>query len=233
MKVLLHADLGSGVPPETAAKLLDCVDLTNLSGDEETMRRLATEAAARGVQIGASPGLSAVGATDISPQELSDLMSNQITALERVLAGTEAQLGHVKLRGSLARWCDERTDLAESCVDWMELEREGVPLIVRAGGLLHAVAEARGVPLLRAIEADRAYADEARLVPPGQPGATIDDPAEAARRIADWKRTGYLALSDGRRWMVEAETIGVSADSPRSVEVACAVREVLEEREKS
>lgn len=132
MKVLLHADLGPGVPPETAAKLLACADLANLGGDEETMRHLATEAAARGLQIGASPGPSAPGATDISPQELRDLMSNQITALERVLAGTEGRLGHVKLRGSLARWCDERTDLAESCVDWMELEREVCRCCVRS-----------------------------------------------------------------------------------------------------
>ena len=93
--------------------------------------------------------------------------------------------------------------------------------------MLHAVAEARGVPLLREILAGRVYADEARLVPRAQPGAVIDDPTEATRRIEEWRKTGHLALTDGRRWLVEAETVGVSADSPQSAEIARAVRNVL------
>jgi lactam utilization protein B len=55
----------------------------------------------------------------------------------------------------------------------------------------------------------------------------IDDPAEVTRRIQEWRNTGYLTLADGRRWLVEAETVGVSADSPQSAEIARAVREVL------
>jgi lactam utilization protein B len=89
------------------------------------------------------------------------------------------------------------------------------------------VAEARGVPLLREILAGRVYADEARLVPLGRRGAAIEDPADAVRRIEDWRKTGYLALADGRRWLVEAETIGVSADLLQGLEIARAVRGAL------
>jgi UPF0271 protein len=92
---------------------------------------------------------------------------------------------------------------------------------------LHAVAEARGVPLRREIFAERGYADEARLLPRGVAGAVIDDPLHAARRIREWKTTGYLEVGDGKMWLVEAETVCVHADSPRSVEIARAVRDVL------
>jgi UPF0271 protein len=228
MKVLLNGDLcGSDEDAGAASALLAVVDLVNVAGDETALRRVAAEALSRGVPIGALLVLRDVEAKDVSPRGLTELMAGQIAAVERVLAESGTRLGHVKLRGALRLLCDERSDLAEACVDWMELEREGVPLIVGAGGLLHAVAEARGVPLLREILAGRVYADEARLVPHGQPGAVIDDPAEAIRCIEEWRNTGYLTLADGRRWLVEAETVGVSADSPQSAEIARAVREVL------
>lgn len=239
MKILLNCDLGEGEPEGMTAALLDCVDLANIAcgghaGDLETMRRVVQEALARGVQAGAHPGWpdrESFGrtVTTIDPRALEGLMSVQIAALQRVLQEAGASLGHVKLHGALYHLCDERADLAEACVDWMESELEGVPLIVGAGGLLHAVAEARGVPLLREIFAERTYADEARLVARGEAGALIDDPAHAARRISAWRSTGYLEVGDGGKWLVEAETVCVHADSPGSVAIAQAVRKALSE----
>lgn len=225
MKTLLNVDLCGDEDPAAVSGLLAEVDLANLAGDDTALRSVVAEALDRGVTIGAL--LTLPDTKEVSPAGLTELMSGQIAAVERALAEKGARLGHVKLRAVLRRLCDERSDLAEACVDWMELEREGIPLIVGAGGLLHAVAEARGVPLLREIRAARLYADEARLVPHGQPRAVIEDPGDAARRIEDWRKTGYLALADGRRWLVEAETIGVSADSLHSVEIARLVRGVL------
>jgi UPF0271 protein len=112
----------------------------------------------------------------------------------------------------------------------MESELEGVPLIVGAGGLLHAVAEARGVPLMREIFAARGYADEAHVCPRGDQGGRIDDPARVVERISSWKTSGYLPVGAGKKWLVEAETICVPADSPESVELARRLREVLEEK---
>ena len=225
MQVLLNGDLRDDADASAVSELLAAVDLINVVGDDSNLRCVVAQALDRGVTIGA---LLTIGNTkEVSPAGLTEFMSGQIAAVERALAQSGARLGHVKLRGALRLLCDERSDLAEACVDWMELEREGVPLIVGAGGLLHAVAEARGVPLLREILAGRAYADEARLVPHGQPRAVIDDPDDAARCIEDWRKTGYLTLADGRRWLVEAETIGVSADSQQSAEIARAVRQVL------
>jgi UPF0271 protein len=239
MKILLNCDLGEGEPEETTTALLDCVDLANIAcgghaGDAETMRRVVREALARGVQTGAHPGWpdrESFGrtVTAIDARALERLMSGQIAELQRVLQEAGASLGHVKLHGALYHLCDERADLAEACVDWMESEWEGVPLIVGAGGLLHAVAEARGVPLLREIFAERNYADEARLIARGAEGALIDDPAHAARRLSEWQSTGYLEVGRGNKWLVEAETVCVHADSPGSIAITRAVREVFVE----
>lgn len=237
MKILLNCDLGEGESAETTTAMLQIVDLANIAcgghaGDEPTMRRVVGEALVHAVQTGAHPGWPdrvnfGRAVAEVSPRDLAELMSVQIGKLRQVIAEAGGSLGHVKLHGALYHLCDERTDLAEACVDWMESELEGVPLIVGAGGLLHAVAEARGVPLLREIFADRRYADEARLLPRGEEGALIDDPALAAGRISAWKSTGYLEVGAGKKWLVEAETICVHADSPRSVDTARALRDIV------
>ena len=234
MKVLLDCDFGLGETPETASALLDFVDLTNIAccdrsnRSDDALVRLAREALVRGRQTGALVGC--VGGANVSARELTELMSEGIGHLRRLLKEAGGTVGHVKMHEALAYLCDQRTDLAEACVDWMESELEGVPLIVGAGGLLHAVAEARGVPLMREIFAARGYADEANLLPRGDEGGRIDDPARVVERISAWKTSGYLPVGAGKKWLVEAETICVPADSPESVELARRLREVLEEK---
>ncbi len=237
MKILLNCDLGEGEEATTTASLLEVVDLANIAcgghaGDEATMRAVVREAVVRGVQPGAHPGWAdreSFGRTRaaVGTAELRHLMAEQVGLLQRMIKEEGGQLGHVKLHGALYHLCDEREDLAEACVDWMYAEMEGVALIVGAGGLLHAVAEARGVSVLREVFAERGYAEESRLVPRGEEGALLDDPTFVAQRVREWRRTGYWPLRSGRQWMVEAETVGLHADSPASVAIARAVKDVL------
>jgi len=89
------------------------------------------------------------------------------------------------------------------------------------------VAEARGVPLLREITAGRSYVDEARLMPPDQAKALIEDADAVARTIAEWKQSGHLPTASGKKWLVEAETVCVIPGTPRDLDIARAVRGVL------
>lgn len=236
-KVLLNCDLGEGEAGATTAQLLELVDLANIAcgghaGDGETMRSAVRLALERGVRTGAHPGWPdrenfGRAAVEVNARDMTRLLGEQVGALRRVAAAEGAVVGHVKLHGALYHLCEERGDLAEACVDWMESDLEGVPLVAAAGGLLHAVAEARGVPVLREIFAERGYADEARLLPRGEEGAVIGDPAVVARRISEWQATGRLEVGNGKKWLVEAETVCVHADSPASTEIARAVGAVL------
>jgi UPF0271 protein len=93
--------------------------------------------------------------------------------------------------------------------------------------MLQAVGEARGIPLLREIFADRGYAGEGVLITRGRPGALLDDLQEVKVRLRRWRETGLLPLVDGGDWLVEAETVCVHADSPGASAMAAVVREVL------
>jgi UPF0271 protein len=237
MKILLNCDLGEGEGAATTAALLELADLANIAcgghaGDEETMRRVVRGALARGVQVGAHPGWPdrasfGRGSAEVDGPRLARLMTQQVGALRRVAAAEGVPVRHVKLHGVLYHLCDERAELAEACVDWMYAEAGGAALVVGAGGLLHAVAEARGVPLLREIFAERGYAEEGRLVPRGEAGDVIGEVAVVRERLKAWLETGFISVEGGKKWMVEAETVCVHADSPASVATAQAVRELL------
>lgn len=237
MNVLLNCDLGEGEAESLTLALLDQVDLANIAcgghaGDAGSMQWVVREALVRGVRTGAHPGWpdrQSFGreATGVTPQRLTEELAKQLGALRQVLSREGGVLSHVKLHGALYHLCNENTELAEACVDFMDADLEGCPLVCGAGSLLQALGEARGVPLLREIFADRAYAAEAVLVPRGKDGDILDSPSEAADRIRAWRQTGLLRLASGGPWLVEAETICVHADSPDSVGMATAVRAVL------
>jgi UPF0271 protein len=71
------------------------------------------------------------------------------------------------------------------------------------------------------------------LVPRGESGDVIGDVAVVRERLKTWRETGFLTVGSGAKWMVEAETVCVHADSPGSVAIARVVREVVREREET
>ena len=116
MKVLLNCDLGEGEPAEVTTAMLQLVDLANVAcgghaGDEATMRRVVREALRLGVQAGAHPcwpdrenfGRAAV---EVSADELTQLLEEQVRALQRAAAVDGGRVGHVKLHGVLYHLCD-------------------------------------------------------------------------------------------------------------------------------
>jgi UPF0271 protein len=77
--------------------------------------------------------------------------------------------------------------------------------------------------------ADRAYRADGTLVPRGQPGAVISDPARAAARAASMSTSHVVESADGREVPVPFRSICVHGDTAGAVTLARAVREALEQ----
>jgi len=238
MNVLLNCDLGEGEAAAVTDALLASVDLANIAcgghaGDAATMRRVVRSAMARGVQPGAHPGWPArasfgrAAPEELTAPELVRLMEEQLGRWRTVVCAAGGQMGHVKLHGALYHLCEARADLAEACVDGLCAAACCSALVCAAGGRVQACARRRGVPVLQEIFADRGYAAPGQLIPRGQPGALLGDPHGVAARMEVWRKTGCLALADGRLWRVAADTVGMHADAPGCVAIAQALRQVL------
>jgi UPF0271 protein len=92
-------------------------------------------------------------------------------------------------------------------------------------------AKKTGTRHVQEIFADRAYTNQGLLVPRGQEGAVIHDPARVAERVLMMARERRIIAVDGTSVQVNAETVCVHADTPGSVELLKAIRAGLE-REK-
>ena len=60
-----------------------------------------------------------------------------------------------------------------------------------------------------------------------RPGAVLSDPAHIADRALGMVRTGEVTAVDGTVIRIQVESVCVHGDSPRSVEIAAAVRDQL------
>lgn len=95
------------------------------------------------------------------------------------------------------------------------------------GSALLAAAANAGLPIAAEAFADRAYLPDGRLVPRGQPGAILTDPAAVADQVVALALRGEVTAVDGTVVPVMADSICLHSDTPDSVALARSVRTAL------
>lgn len=240
-KIDLNADLGEGFGPWTMgddAAMLDVVTSANIAcgghaGDPEVMFATLQAAAARGVVAGAHPGFAdregfGRRVIPMPPDAIARMVVAQIGALQGVAALAGVTLRHVKAHGALANLAADRADIAAAIAAAVAAMPGRLTLLAISGTELEVQARRAGLPVAAEVFADRAYRADGRLVPRGQPGAVIHDPAEAAARMLRFVETGRMPVLAGGEVALDARSICVHGDSPDAVALARAVRAALE-----
>ncbi|MEH3120016.1 MAG: 5-oxoprolinase subunit PxpA [Methylorubrum populi] len=220
------------------AALLDIVTSANVAcgfhaGDPDIMVETAAAARARGVAIGAHPGfpdLRGFGRNRIqeSPRRIERDVAYQIGALQACAALAGARLTHVKAHGALANLSNEDEAVAEALARAVAGVDRGLALMVMPGLPAERAGARAGLPLVREIYADRAYAEDGTLSPRSAPGAVIHDAQDAAERVARMVGEGAVFTPGGRRIPAAIDTVCVHGDNPAALAMARAVRAGLE-----
>lgn len=216
----LNADLGEGITDDVG--LLALVTSANVAcgyhaGDEEIMRRVCTEAAERGVAVGAQVSYDdreGFGRRhlDVPFATLRDQVAHQVALLDGIARDAGTCVSYVKPHGALYNRVvhDEEQALAV-------LEGSGsLPVLGLPGSVLLSLAAGSEREVHHEGFPDRAYTPEGRLVPRDQPGAVHHEPAVIASRALEMARSGEVA------------SVCVHGDSPAAVHSAAKVRRTLE-----
>ena len=238
----LNADMGEGYGDWRMgddAALLDVVTSANVAcgahaGDWDVMAATMALARDRGVGIGAHPGfadMQGFGRRRIAMPgaSVANLVAWQVGAARGVAAAVGARVRHVKLHGALANMASEDEGLARAAYGAALSVDPDAILLVIAGTAQEAAARALGAAWAGEIFADRGYRDDATLVPRGEPGAMLHDPAEAAARMVRFVRAGAIESVGGRSVPVACDSICLHGDGPAAVAIARAVRAALTE----
>ena len=240
MRVDLNADLGEtvdGVPTADDEAMFAVISSANVAcgshaGDAASMRDAVERAARFGVAVGAHPSYDDRAhfgrvRRDPAPANLRARVAAQLAAL----AAAGADLRYVKPHGALyhAVIDDPRQAHAVTAAvaDLSERLGRALPVLGMPGAIAEAAASA-GLPFVQEAFLDRGYTARGFLVPRGEPGALVDDPAVVAARALRLVRAGEVEAVDGTRIAVDAASLCLHGDTPSAVAMARAVRAELD-----
>lgn len=204
------------------------------AGDPNVMDHTVKMAKEYDVGIGVHPGfpdLIGFGRRDmdVSRKDLMNLIIYQIGSLEIFCQKHDVPLQHIKPHGNMNNMCDTDKELATSIVDAILEVKPNLPLFVKPNSKLHRVAEAKGLPFVLEIFADRAYNNDMTLVSRKYEGAVITDPNVAAARVVRMVTEGKVTTITGDEIEVQGETICVHGDTPTQLELIKVLRTKLQE----
>jgi len=203
------------------------------AGDPLTMAESVGRAARHGVALGAHPGYrDLVGfgrrALDTSPAEIAAELLVQLGALDGVARGAGIRVRYVKAHGALYHRLAADEPAAHAFAEAVALYDPTLPVLGPPSSALERAADATGLRFAREAFVDRAYVADGSLVPRGEPGAVVDDPAAAADRALELAETGGITADDGSRVELAPDSLCLHGDTPGAVTMARAVRDALE-----
>jgi UPF0271 protein len=226
-RILLNLD--GGEHDDEPAELYRLADVVHVAcgghaGDDASMERVVAACVAAGTRVGAHPSYvdpEGFGRRPVTvpPAALEEAIELQCLALLRIATRLGGRVTSAKPHGALYHVAHAEPATAAACIGGIARALGAVAIVGLAGGALEEAARRGGHPFLREAFADRGVRPDGSLVPRGQPGAVLDDPAEAADRARAFRRAG------------SADTLCVHADTPSSLAIARAVAAALREGE--
>lgn len=233
----LNCDLGEGEPVARTRALMRWITSANVAcgghaGDADSMGRCVRLAKQFDVKLGAHPGpwsRSDMGRGDVrmTPAELTLLVLQQVSALEKIAAGERVRVHHVKLHGALYHAVEADAALRGAYLRCVATYWPRAAIYALAGG--RAVRDARRLGLRCLAEgfADRAYQADGRLVPRSERGAVISDVAAIVARAHDLTDGRGVTTVNGGRIHPHVDTLCVHSDSPNAVRIVRAIAHLI------
>jgi UPF0271 protein len=204
------------------------------AGDPNVMDRTVAMAKEYGVGVGVHmgfPDLLGFGRRDmdVSREDIINYNIYQIGALEAFCRKHGVRIQHIKPHGNLNNMADTDRKLADAIIDSVLAVLPDTRIFVKPGTELHKAAEAKGLPVVLELFADRAYTKEGTLVSRKLPGALIKNPEEAAENVLRMAVEGKVKTVEGELIDMKGESICVHGDTQGSLEIIRAIRTKLEE----
>lgn len=232
----LNCDLGEGGAHD--AELMPLISSANIAcgghaGDDATMRATIQLALQHGVAIGAHPGYEdrehmGRRPMNLSPSAVCDLVSHQLRRFAQIADELGATIHHVKTHGALYNQADADPHIASAIANAIRDMLPQAIVYAPPNGCMMAAAKSAGLQFRAEGFIDRRYRADGSLVPRGQPGAVIDDPAAASAQAMEMLLERKVTCVDGSSIPIEIYTLCVHGDSDSALEILRSTRLALE-----
>jgi len=237
LKIDLNCDLGESFGRYVLgedAEIMKLITSANIAcgfhaGDPKVMAQTVLLAKQNGVAVGVHPGfpdLQGFGRRkmDLSLQEIVDIITYQMGALDAFARVSGLKLAHVKPHGALYNLASKDAALANAIAQAIAAYNPALILVGLAGSALTQAGRDSGLRIAREGFPDRAYLPDGNLMPRNQPGAVLQEPDEIAGNALRLVREGIKLEGE----TIRMDTLCLHGDSPGALRNAQAVRFVLE-----
>lgn len=241
LRVDLNCDMGESFGRYnlgTDADMMDYITSANIAcgyhaGDPTVMRRTVRSAVRSGVAIGAHPGLPDLAGfgrrrMEVSADEVHDMVTYQIGALQAFVKQEGGKLSHVKAHGALYNMAAVDKGLAEAIACAVYETDPALILYGLAGSEMIAAGKAAGLRTASEVFADRTYREDGTLTPRSMPGALITDPDQAVKQVLQMVKESRVSTAEGRVITIEANTVCIHGDGGHALSFAGKLRAALE-----
>jgi len=237
MHIDLNADLGEGC--DTDEMLLTLVSSANIAcgwhaGDAQTMRNCVRWAMQNHVAIGAHPSFpdrENFGRSNMQlpPEEIINGMLYQLGALDAIIKAEGGRMSHVKPHGALYNQAAKDAVLANAICAAVRSFNPDLAVFGLAGSELIAAARHADLVAVEEVFADRAYQADGSLVSRTQPGAMIEEEAQAIAQTISLVRDKQVTAIDGSTVKVNAQTVCLHGDGAHALDFARTIRARLKQ----
>ena len=237
LSVDLNCDMGEGYPNDAA--LMDYVSSVNIAcgfhaGDDATMRTTVKAAIEKGVAIGAHPSYPdrenfGRTAMSLAPDEIREIVTEQIQILQAVCDADGGKLSHVKPHGALYNHSAKDPAIAAAIAQAVRDHDPKLILFGLSGSV--SIGEAQTIGLQTASEAfaDRTYRSDGSLTPRSEANALIIDTVVAAEQAFRMISNGCVIAAGGELVAIDADTICIHGDGEHALDFAAAIHKKLTE----
>ncbi|CAM4301031.1 UPF0271 protein [Pedobacter westerhofensis] len=192
------------------------------AGDPAVMKKTVRQAIAKGVVIGAHPGLpdlQGFGRREmaVSPEEAYDLVVYQIGALAAFVKSEGGILHHVKPHGALYNMAAVNRELAAAIAEAVYKVEPGLILYGLSGSELIAEGAKAGLKVANEVFADRAYQQDGRLTSRKLADAMVTDDLLAISRVLRMVKEGKVKSQQGVDIDITVDTICIHGDGKHAV----------------
>jgi UPF0271 protein len=237
----LSADVGESFGSHRMGddeRLLGALSSANIacgfhSGDPLTMERTVRLCLEQDVAMGAHPGFrDLVGfgrrTIEMSRAEVRADVLYQLGALHGFVVAAGGRLAHVSPHGRLGNLTTTDEVYAAGVLDAVEAFDPSL-VVVGQSGLIHDLADERGLRTGRLGFPDRAYQPDGALVSRREPDAVLHDIDVITERAVTMALKGVVLATDGVEIPVQCDSILLHGDNAASVDAALQVRRALED----
>lgn len=245
-RIDINVDVGEGfgkyeIPNEAA--LMPLMTSANIAcgyhaGDALTMPKTIALAKKNGVAVGAHPGLPDLlgfgrRVMQLTPEEIYNYIVHQVGALKAFAEIEGIKLHHVKPHGAFLRSTKEYVEQAQAVVQAVLDITPDLPVYCPAPVAhyhpdLAVEAEKRGLKIIPEFYADLNYAPSG-VLDQSKNKKLVATPEETAQRVLRFLQSGKVKSTGGTDVEVEAPTICIHGDNPRSLDRLKAIHRLLTE----